>query len=56
MADNKQYITQIQEHGTIMISEEVVAVIVTQAIKDVEGVVTSPTPSMFLFIVYSVKN
>ena len=40
MADNKQYITQIQEHGTIMISEEVVAVIVTQAIKDVEGVVT----------------
>ena len=40
MADNKQYITQIQEHGTIMISEEVVAVIVTQAIKDVEGGVT----------------
>ena len=40
MADNKQYITQIQEHGTIMISEEVVAVIVTQAVKDVEGVVT----------------
>ena len=40
MADNKQYITQIQENGTILISNEVVAVIVTQAIKDVEGVVT----------------
>lgn len=40
MADNKQYITQIQENGTIMISDEVIAVIVTQAIKDVEGVVT----------------
>ena len=40
MADNKQYITQIQENGTILISNEVIAVIVTQAIKDVEGVVT----------------
>lgn len=39
MADNKQYITQIQENGTIMVSEEVIAVIVTQAIKDVDGVV-----------------
>ena len=40
MAENKQYITQQQENGCVMISEEVVAVIVTQAIKDVEGVVT----------------
>ena len=40
MADNKQYITQIQENGTVMISEDVVAAIVAQAIKDVEGVVS----------------
>ncbi len=39
MAENKQYITQAQENGTVMISEEVVAAIVTQAAKDVEGVV-----------------
>lgn len=39
MAENKQYITQAQDNGTVMISEEVVAAIVTQAAKDVEGVV-----------------
>lgn len=40
MADNKQYITQIQENGTVMISEDVVAAIVEQAVKEVEGVVS----------------
>lgn len=40
MAENKQYITQVQENGTVMISEEVVAAIVTHAAKDVEGVVS----------------
>ena len=40
MADNKQYITQIQENGAVMISEDVVAAIVAQAVKDVEGVVS----------------
>ena len=40
MAENKQYITQAQDNGTVMISEEVVAAIVTQAAKDVEGVVS----------------
>ena len=39
MAENKQYITQVQDNGTVMISEEVVAAIVTQAAKDVGGVV-----------------
>jgi len=38
MADNKQYITQIQENGTVMISEDVIATIVANAVKDVEGV------------------
>ncbi|MBQ7330405.1 MAG: Asp23/Gls24 family envelope stress response protein [Oscillospiraceae bacterium] len=40
MAEMKQYITQAQENGTVMISEEVIAAIVTQAAKDVEGVVS----------------
>jgi uncharacterized alkaline shock family protein YloU len=39
MADNKQYITQIQDNGSVMISEDVVATIVSLAVKDVEGVV-----------------
>ena len=39
MADSKQYITQVQENGTVMISEDVVAAIVAQSVKDVEGVV-----------------
>ncbi len=40
MAENKQYVTQIQENGTIMISEEVIATIVAQAISEVEGIVS----------------
>lgn len=39
MADNKQYITQQQEQGTVMISEDVIATIVANAVKDVEGIV-----------------
>lgn len=40
MADNKQYVTQIQDNGTIMISEEVIATIVSHAVEEVEGVVS----------------
>ena len=39
MADNKQYITQNQEHGDVLISEDVIATIVANAVSDVEGVV-----------------
>ena len=39
MADSKQYITQVQDNGTVLISEDVVAAIVAQSVKDVEGVV-----------------
>ena len=45
MAENKQYITQIQENGNVMISEDVVSTIVEHALSDVEGVdsiVTKP--------------
>ena len=38
MADNKQYITQIQDHGTVMISEDVITTIVAHTIAEVEGV------------------
>ena len=39
MAENKQYISQAQERGNVLISEDVIATIIENAIKDVEGVV-----------------
>ena len=42
MADNKQYITQVHDNGTVMISEEVVTTIVINAIEEVEGVAPVP--------------
>ena len=39
MAESKQYITQMQENGSVMISEDVIAAIVAHAVSDVEGVV-----------------
>ena len=39
MAEYKQYITQIQEGGNVMISEDVIATIVEHTLTDVEGVV-----------------
>ena len=38
MAEYKQYITQEQENGRVMISEDVVATIVEHALVDLEGV------------------
>ena len=38
MADNKQYITQPLENGNVLISEDVIATIVTHAVSEVEGV------------------
>ena len=38
MAEYKQYITQVQENGSVMISEDVVATIVAHALSEVEGV------------------
>ena len=37
MAENKQYITQQQENGCVMISEEVVATIALHSLNDIEG-------------------
>ena len=38
MAEYKRYITQVQENGNVMISEDVVSSIVANAAVDVEGV------------------
>ena len=38
MADNKQYVTKVQENGAVMISETVIATIVSNAISEVEGI------------------
>lgn len=40
MAETKKYITQAQEHGAVMISDDVVAAIAVNALKDVDGVVS----------------
>ena len=39
MAEYKQYITQEQESGSVLISEDVVSTIAAHAVADVEGVV-----------------
>lgn len=39
MAENKQYIAQQQEQGTVLISEDVITTIIENAVKDVEGIV-----------------
>lgn len=38
MAESKQYITQVQENGNVLISEEVILSIVTHAVAEVEGI------------------
>ena len=45
MAENKQYITQIQENGKVMISEMVISSIVAQSVSEVEGVIGLCTKS-----------
>lgn len=38
MADNKQYVMQTQENGSVQISEDVIAAIVSHAACEVEGI------------------
>ena len=40
MAENKQYITKVQDNGSVMISEDVIGTIVDHAVHEVEGVVS----------------
>ena len=44
MAENKQYITQAQENGSVLISEEVLVSIIFQAVAEVENVTLSGKP------------
>lgn len=43
MAESKQYITQMQNNGSVQISEDVIAAIVAHAAGEVEGVVALNT-------------
>ena len=43
MAENKQYITQVQENGTVVISEDVIATIISNTVNEVEGVASLST-------------
>lgn len=43
MADNKNYIVQTQENGSVMISEDVITTIADHAINEVEGVAALST-------------
>jgi uncharacterized alkaline shock family protein YloU len=57
MADNKQYVTQVQDNGTVMISEDVIATIITNAVAEVEGVVGLTTkPGADIADMFGVKN
>ena len=38
MAEYKQYITQVQENGNVMISEDVIETIIAETVAEVEGV------------------
>ena len=38
MAENKQYITQVQDNGRVMISEDVIETIIAETVTEVEGV------------------
>jgi len=57
MPENKQYVTQPQENGNVMISEDVIATIIAQAAKEVDGVVSlTVKPGVDISDMINVKN
>ncbi len=57
MADNKQYITQVQDNGRVMISEDVISSIVENALTEIEGFVAlSNKPGTDIAELINVKN
>ena len=57
MAENKQYVSQVQDNGSIIISEDVITAIVEQALKDVEGIIgLSSKPGADIAEVIGKKN
>lgn len=49
MADNKEYLVQSQENGSILISEDVIASIAALAVREVEGVYGLSSTASFDF-------
>ena len=43
MAESKQYVTQEQDNGAVLISADVITTIVAHAVEEVEGVVSLNT-------------
>lgn len=57
MAENKEYLVQEQENGSILISEEVIASIAALAVREVEGVFgLSVTQTLDLSNILGKKN
>lgn len=57
MPENKQYVMQPQENGNVMISEDVIATIIAQAAKEVDGVVSlTVKPGVDISDMMNVKN
>ena len=57
MAENKQYITQAQENGSVLISEDVIMDIVSLSVAEVEGVAgVSTKPGADSVELIGVKN
>lgn len=57
MAENKQYVTQVQEFGSVLISEDVIAAIVSHAVTEVEGVVSlNVKPGTDIIELFGKKN
>ena len=57
MDENKQYVTQPQEKGCVMISEDVISKIVLQALTDIDGYVSAGVrPGMDIIELIGRKN
>lgn len=57
MAENKQYVTQVQDNGRVMISEDVIATIALQSMTDIEGYAgTSTKPGVDIVEMIGRKN
>ena len=50
MAENKQYVKQVQNNGSLMISEDVIAAIVAHAASEVDGVVSSNSKPVVILL------
>ena len=56
MAEYKQYITQIQENGNVMISEDVIATIVANALAEVDGIGSMGTKPGITIADFAIKK